>query len=336
LGDAIVVVGAGLSGLACARALVDAGREVRVLERARGVGGRCATRMIEGQPIDHGPAFLHGSDPRFLSAIRGAAGKLQPGWPTRIEGEGAPCHPASLREDEQRFVFAEGLNALPRSLASGLPIELERTIAKIDREEKEFVLTLADGSVIRARQLILSTALEQTAALLKPLSVILKPLRGTLALLESMASLPCIALLAAYEKGRANVPWELFYPADSKLLQLASFDSCKRLEPRLDAFVFQARPRWSREHLVDGDESWTRAILEEAARLFGPWALAPKLARAQRWTYSRTQSGTELTAPILHRFGDGFLGLSGDAFAFGGGAQGAFLSGVQLAKRILR
>ncbi|MFN9939342.1 MAG: FAD-dependent oxidoreductase, partial [bacterium] len=40
----VVVVGAGVAGLACAGALRESGASVVVLEKSRGVGGRCATR----------------------------------------------------------------------------------------------------------------------------------------------------------------------------------------------------------------------------------------------------------------------------------------------------
>ena len=50
----VVVVGAGVAGLQCARRLRDAGLQVVVLDKARGVGGRVATRRVDGQPVDHG------------------------------------------------------------------------------------------------------------------------------------------------------------------------------------------------------------------------------------------------------------------------------------------
>jgi predicted NAD/FAD-dependent oxidoreductase len=53
----VLVIGAGLAGLSCACALREQSVDVRVLEKSRGVGGRCATRRIEGQPVDHGLAF---------------------------------------------------------------------------------------------------------------------------------------------------------------------------------------------------------------------------------------------------------------------------------------
>jgi len=49
-----IVVGAGLAGLACARELVRAGRQVLVVEAAERVGGRVATDTVDGFRIDRG------------------------------------------------------------------------------------------------------------------------------------------------------------------------------------------------------------------------------------------------------------------------------------------
>jgi phytoene dehydrogenase-like protein len=49
-----IIVGAGLAGLACARELVRAGRQVLVVEAADRVGGRVATDTVDGFRIDRG------------------------------------------------------------------------------------------------------------------------------------------------------------------------------------------------------------------------------------------------------------------------------------------
>lgn len=50
----VLVIGAGLAGLTAARVLTRAGRRVRVLEAAGGVGGRLTTRVVDGYTLDAG------------------------------------------------------------------------------------------------------------------------------------------------------------------------------------------------------------------------------------------------------------------------------------------
>ena len=50
----VVIVGAGLAGLAAAHTLTDAGREVVVLEASDGVGGRVRSDLVDGFRLDRG------------------------------------------------------------------------------------------------------------------------------------------------------------------------------------------------------------------------------------------------------------------------------------------
>lgn len=50
----VIIVGAGLSGLACAVSLSDAGKRVLVLEASDRIGGRVRTDVVEGFTLDHG------------------------------------------------------------------------------------------------------------------------------------------------------------------------------------------------------------------------------------------------------------------------------------------
>ncbi|MEZ0351050.1 flavin monoamine oxidase family protein [Mycobacterium sp. pR1184] len=61
----ILIVGAGMAGLAAARRLVDAGWPVRLIEARDRIGGRVYTNRDWGVPIEMGASWIHGtaSDP---------------------------------------------------------------------------------------------------------------------------------------------------------------------------------------------------------------------------------------------------------------------------------
>lgn len=65
----VIVIGAGISGIAAARALVDRGFRVTVLESRGRMGGRIATDWSLGCPVDLGAMFIHGTHGNPLSVI---------------------------------------------------------------------------------------------------------------------------------------------------------------------------------------------------------------------------------------------------------------------------
>lgn len=64
----VVVVGAGLAGLAAARVLLAAGRDVHVIEASDGVGGRVRTDHVDGLTLDRG-FQLHNDGYRSARAL---------------------------------------------------------------------------------------------------------------------------------------------------------------------------------------------------------------------------------------------------------------------------
>ncbi|MFA6245022.1 MAG: FAD-dependent oxidoreductase, partial [Candidatus Hydrogenedentales bacterium] len=64
-----IVIGAGISGLLAARTLRDSGKTVVILDKARGVGGRMATRRIGECVFDHGAQFFTATDPKFVEHV---------------------------------------------------------------------------------------------------------------------------------------------------------------------------------------------------------------------------------------------------------------------------
>lgn len=77
----VLIIGAGLAGLACARGLAETGLACTVLEGSDGVGGRARTDRIEGFQLDRGfQVFLTGY-PEARRTLDYASLDLQPFHP---------------------------------------------------------------------------------------------------------------------------------------------------------------------------------------------------------------------------------------------------------------
>ena len=68
----VVVIGAGMSGLAAARTLAEAGLRVTVLEASNRVGGRIHTQHAGDAVVELGAEFVHGRPPELWALIEEA------------------------------------------------------------------------------------------------------------------------------------------------------------------------------------------------------------------------------------------------------------------------
>lgn len=306
----VAVVGAGLAGLACAEALAAAGRDVRVLEKSRGIGGRLATRRRDGAAFDHGAPAVTATGSAAFCALLGSwrAAGLLVSWPA--------AGPAAL-------VATPGMSALARPLADGLGIETERTVTGIAETPLGWRLECEPGEPVEVGSLALAIPVAQARALLGSRA-------ARFAGLDAASMEPCWTLMVRFaapvEAGSAMLE------GDGTPLALAIADGAKPgRETGETGWVLHAGPEWSVAHLEDPRSDVAAALLAAFAARIGRPLPEARLTMVHRWRYART--ARPLGRPCLWD-GTARIGLAGD-WCLGRDAGDAWQSGRALAERIL-
>lgn len=335
----VLVIGAGISGLALARAVRGRGANVTVLERARGVGGRCATRRVDGQPVDHGATFLHGYDPRFIAALEavGTEGAIR-GWPLRREGLGLPCQPEAFDARGIRIAYLDGVTRFPKHLARDLDVRLGTRVESLRLTgrgaDARFVVTPAGAPALEARTVALAVAVPQAVRLLAGVMPSSERVTALVALLRTVHDAACLTVIARYDRDAVMPGWDVCYPERTEILQAIFNDTTKRSEGAAPTLVLQARPAFSRALLEAPPEDWTRRMLEAAVPWIGAAAARPATVQAHVWRHARVHATSEFAGPLALDLGGAVLALCGDGFHPAGGVEGAYASGLALADRL--
>jgi len=120
----VIVVGAGIAGLACARELVDAGVPARVIERGPTVGGRLASLRLDGRETDVGAAYLTADDPAFHGRlVTWRIDGLARPWTDTFRGQHGPA--------TMRWSAPGGLRGLAEDLARELDVTLNTDVTAL-------------------------------------------------------------------------------------------------------------------------------------------------------------------------------------------------------------
>ena len=302
----IVIIGAGMAGLACARRLADAGHAPVVLDKGRGIGGRVATRRVGDLQFDHGAQYVNAHGAGFATVLHrlgGAVADWQDGT-GRTHSVGVP-----------------GMSAIPKALGAGLDIRQNAQVARVVQNDDGWTLHLDTGTM-RAARVVVTVPAPQVADLLGAehrLVAALAPVRLA----------PCLTLMAAVT---APAPFITRQDADDPLTWIAQ-DSAKPGRPQGVAtqWVAQAGEAFSQTHLEETPTEITARMLPLLCDRLGVPLDRVTHAAAHRWRYARVTQA--LGQPFL-RSPDATLYLGGD-WCIGPRVEAAWTSGTAIADDIL-
>jgi predicted NAD/FAD-dependent oxidoreductase len=323
LRPSVTILGAGIAGLVAAKRLKDAGMDVLVLEKSRGVGGRMATRRIGSGVADHGAQFFTVRESRFERQVSewlrlGLAAEWTRGFPT----------PEGAREGDghRRYRSVNGMTAIPKHLARGLAIRLNQRVTQIGIHEKRLELLTVEGAVFLTDGVILTPPVPQSLQVLKAGGQEL--LDRHQRELDGIRYDPCIALMALLDgPSRVPEPGGVQFQKGGPIAWLAD-NHLKGISPEAVTLTIHASAPFSRAFWDRKDGEIEGELLSAAAR----WLSRPPLkTQIHRWRFSKP---IDVYPHECLFVGDPApIAFAGDAFA-GPRVEGAFLSGMAAADRL--
>lgn len=280
-GQRIAIIGAGLAGIAAARGLQERGATLTLLEKSRGLGGRCATKRWLGHAVDHGAQYFTMRDPRFREAAMAACGAtlIRIEEPVRDErGDPLP--------DSERWYHRYGNSRLARDLGAGLEI---RTECPVDDAR----------ALLQDHDQVVSTApWPQTARLFG---------------LEAASDyVPCLAVVLAYRGEWIGLTRDTYaFRAPDNDLAWTACENHKsgRVAPGQTVLIAHLGETFSREHLERAPSEYpelVKPLVEERWDLPGS---AFSDAFGHRWRLARVEAPftPPQLPPRLHFAGDALL-----------------------------
>ena len=221
----VLVIGAGMTGISCARQLHALGLDVVTLDKGRGIGGRMATRRadINGQTIrfDHGAQYVTARDAGFQQALNEISDS------------------AVLWADAGRsgaYAGVPGMSSIPKALAEGLTIHQSERVEKLELRG-DYWLATTEVNSWQAKRVVMTVPFPQVA----PIIGEGHPLSSKLTGLEFA---PCMTLMAAFNP-HAELDKATRLNAASDLSWIAYNSGKPGREDAIDAWLAQASVEWS-------------------------------------------------------------------------------------------
>lgn len=298
----VAVIGAGMSGAACAQVLRERGIAVDMFERGRTGGGRMSSPTVHQRRVDLGAAYLTAKDESFSAVVEDwvRRGLARP-WTDTFDVVSPSGR--DVTSGPVRYAAAHGLRSLVKDL---LPDEVRYD------SQTGLVNVLDHDAVVLAMP-------DPQAARLIPDAF------------EWVDYEPVIAVAAGWNERCWDVSDAAFVNDDPDISFIAD-DGARRGDGAPVLVVHTTADR-ARRHLDRPDDA-VAPVLNAARRLLGV-AAEPMYAHVHRWTFAKPV-GTHGDDAYGLLPGDRPVGVCGDAWCPSGAprVESAWLSGRRLAGAI--
>lgn len=323
------VVGAGISGSSCARALVDAGHSVTLFDAASGPGGRLETVKDAKLTFDVGAPFFTVRDERFARFARAWwQERVITEWKPRLVtlGGGKPRVDFDGRSEGKplvRLVATPGMSALVERLQEGLDVRFDTLVDGLARRDERFGLTSKGEPLGEYDAVVVALPSPLTAQLVDPLSY-------------ELASRVREAETAAVWTVTVAFEHPLTVDLDAAFVTVGplawvSREASKPERGDAERWVLHASVEWTRQHLEASAEQVAAQLLEAFWATTGALVVPPTALSARQWRHGVVTKPLRVDC-VAHE--SGRVITCGD-WCLGSRLESAFLSGAAAAGRLL-
>ncbi len=320
----VVIVGAGLAGLSAARVVRDAGHEVTLIDKSRGVGGRMATRRIGDAVFDHGAQFFTVRSVEFAAVVdRAIAASVVDVW----------CHGFGAHDGYPRYCGRHGMTSLAKHLrdelvADGVEFVLGEHIDEVRRSPNGYTVG-SRGAAKDADGVIVTAPAPQALTMLEAGDISLD--RGLQDELEQIDWKRAFALMAVLDGPSAMAAPGGDQRTEDDLFTFVADNSIKGISP-VPALTFHTSGAFALARWEDDRDAITAELLTEAL----PWIGDANVVDAQlhAWKFAAPRPALSRTYAMGSDSNHPPLVLAGEAFG-GPKVEGAFRSGLAAGQALI-
>lgn len=324
----IAIVGAGMAGLAAARVLQQAGKDVQIFDKGHRPGGRMSSRCNAHGLFDLGAQYFTVRDPGFARVIEafereGVVAK----WPQIMarhdNGQWQIQHP-----EHPRYTGTPSMRALTDALSASLEISHQVRITSMTRTPSGWQLENQYGHVRSGfDHVIVAIPAPQAVELVG--DIMTPPLS-----LHAMSS--CWSTWVRF-KAPLNMPpgidtWQGAFLADSPVLRWAARNQTRPGQHEGERITLLARDDWSDRHLEMPPAQVADKMVAAFKDEYSEALPAIEACGAHRWKYAQPRERPKGAEGYLTDMSKG-LSLCGD-WCIDGRVEAAWQSGTRLAQAL--
>jgi|GEM_PF-269112 len=298
----LLIVGAGIAGLAAGRMAQHAGLKVMLIDKGLRVGGRVSTRRSDGFVFNHGAQFATSRSSDFGDILRAAdTAGMATNW--------------QIGDKKMVVVGTPIMRALPMFLAKCLPIQQNRRIAKIIHKTDHIQCVDTNNVSLTARKVICTAPAPQTATL------VADDFHDLAATASYAAYAPCLTVMLGLvndevlpkipvKSPQHNIGWAVSETARP---------GAKQHRP---ALTIQADAEWSATHKHDSADCIIKGLIEKYQMSTGLQIGEVLYAHVHCWLHAKVTTPCPADSIICQKN----LAIAGDWLG-GARIENAFISG---------